>query len=135
MKPSFNLVSAYESAEQNPKLCLTNQLWPYTMEMRSKGASSSPASRLKMIQKNVDEDEIKVLCLKWFNNSLFGVGLIILIATTSGQSIQVTIRARCSNDEQKSIKSLSHAPTGLRAKHNKRLFATSLGLLGALELA
>ena len=42
-----------------------------------------------MTSKSVDEDEMKVLCLKWFNNSIFGVCLTVLIATTCGQSIQV----------------------------------------------
>ena len=53
-------------------------------------AIPAPTSRgVEMTPKSVDEDELKVLCLKWFNNSIFGVCLTVLIATTSGQSIQV----------------------------------------------
>ena len=59
------------------------------MEIKSKGGRSLTSRGVEMTPKSVDEDEIKVLCLKWFNNSIFGVCLTVLIATTSGQSIQV----------------------------------------------
>ena len=61
------------------------------MKMRG-GERPSPSGSFPiapMPNHGVDDDTVKVLCLKWLNNFIFAVALVVLIATTSVQTIKV----------------------------------------------